>query len=40
MGHLLIGVVKMGEFDRVQEMRYHICALDHGVSLHRNPKRV
>ncbi len=29
----------MDEFDRGQEMRYHISALDHGVTLHRNPKR-
>jgi len=36
--HLLIGMAKMGEFDRGQEMRYHIGALDHGVTLHRTTK--
>ena len=36
--HLLKGMAKMGEFDRVQEMRYHIFALDHGVTLHRITK--
>ncbi len=28
----------MDEFDRGQEMRYHIFALDHGVTLHRTTK--